>query len=487
MNINVPIQLDKDSGEPMYIQLYKMFKNMIENGHYTNSEKLPPIRKVSEQLGINNSTVVNAYKLLENNGYAYSRTGSGTYVLSKKTVNEKDINKKFEFSLNITDKSEIKVRNDSINFSSSTPDPALFPIAGFKDVLNEVLDRDGGQAFGYTEIKGYRPLRECISNYMNRFNVECGIESIQIISGAQQGIDIIAKVLIDYGDIIITEKPTYTGAIAVFKSRGAKIIDIPIGTRGIDINELECRLKEIQPKFIYVMTNFQNPTGFSYSQKTMERLLFLAEKYNFYIIEDDYLLELNYKDEKRILLKSLDTSDRVIYIKSFSKIFMPGVRLGFIIVPRRMADRVLAAKHLSDISTSGFMQRVFDLYIRKNMFDDHIGNIKHRYYERYKIITENLDSSIKDVSYYKPEGGIHLWLRLRDTMSSNVLYSQCLLHNIIISPGTAFFIDETDSPYFRLSYVSTEIDTIKKGINELSHIINDLKCYNTKFQNIPFV
>lgn len=463
------MQLNKNSKDPMYIQLYMQLKERIENGEYNDDQRLPAIRAVAQQLGINNSTVINAYKLLESSGYAYSRPGSGTYIMriskSKESPSE----------YNIIEKSEFKIRSNSIDFSSSTPDPGLFPVESFKNVINEILDRDGGQAFGYTEIKGYRPLRESLAQYMNKFNIVCRNDNIQIVSGAQQGIDIIAKVLIDYGDIIITEEPTYTGAIAVFKSRGARIFGISIGSEGIDILKLENTLREIKPRFIYIMTNFQNPTGFSYSSNTREKLLFLAEKYDFYIIEDDYLSELYYNGKETSLLKSIDLDDRVIYIKSFSKLLMPGIRLGFIIAPERIRERILAAKHLSDISSSGFMQRVFDLYIRRNMMENHMENIKQEYHKRYNTIIDCIDSNMADISYYKPGGGIHLWLEMPSGMSSNILYSLCASSDIMLSPGSIFFADQEDSSCFRLSYVSTDMDKIKTGIKTIGKIFNDLK------------
>ena len=466
------VQLDKLSDEPLYIQLYKVFKNMIESGQLQNNEKLPSIRKISAQISINNSTVINAYKLLEKNGFAYSQTGSGTYVFSKKAVNS---NVGMQLQYNITENTNNIIGEKLINFANLIPDSKLFPVNAFKDIINEVLDRDGGSAFGYTEIKGYTPLRESLMEYANCYNIKCNLDDIQIISGAQQGIDIIAKALIDYGDILITEKPTYTGAIAVFKSRGAEIIDIPIQVGGIDITELENILKHVKPKFVYMMTNFQNPTGYSYSNDTKEKLLLLANKFDFYIIEDDFLSELYYTDEKPILLKAMDYNNRVIFIKSFSKIFMPGIRIGFLIVPEKVRDRVVAAKYLTDISTSGFMQRVFDLYIRKNMLSIHMKNIRSGYIEIYRMITEYIDNTLREVSYYKPNGGIHLWLKLPDSISSNALYSECLINGVIISSGSIFYNDSIDSQNIRLSYASTNIDSIKMGIDIINRTIESLR------------
>lgn len=476
MKIIVPVQLNKNDSDPMYVQLYKALKDMVESGKLKNNEKLPPIRKISEQLSVNNSTVISAYKLLESTGFAYSRTGSGTYVCSRASGKCPDM----ALQIGSAALQDRQGRNSKtpIDFSNSSPDPTLFPVDYFKQQMDEVLERDRGNAFSYTELKGYLPLRESISAFMQHNDVFADPEEIYIVSGAQQGIDIISKVLIDYGDVIITENPTYTGALAVFKSRGAKILGVPIDKQGIILDELERKLEEVKPKFVYVMPNFQNPTGFSYCQPVKEKLLYLAQKNDFYIIEDDYLSEIYYTPEKPVTLKSMDSYDRVIYIKSFSKIFMPGARLGFIIVPEKLRSRVLATKHFSDISSSGFMQRVFDLFIRNTLFENYVESVRTVYKDRYDAITNIIDSSLDMISYFKPEGGIHLWLRLNGRVSSNMIYSECLANNIVISPGSLFEIDSLDSEYFRLSFASLDINSISKGIEILKSVIQKVRDNN---------
>lgn len=482
MEWNVSIQLDRSSREPLYVQFYKALKYMIENGQLKSNEKLPPIRKISEDLGVNTSTIVNAYRLLESNGYVFSRVGSGTYI-SAKIRNEIQNNSPLNFTKNST-ATCLESSSGPIDFTNSTPDPSLFPSSDFKKLMDYVLDRDGGNAFGYTEVKGYKPLRECISQYINDSGINSDPDDIYISSGAQQGIDIITKVLVDYGDVIITERPTYTGAIAVFKSRGARIEDIPVNEDGMDISGLDNVLKDTRPKFIYLMTNFQNPTGFSYTEENMEKILYLAEKHNFYIIEDDYLSELYYSDKKPKTLKSMDRGERVIYIKSFSKTFMPGARLGFLMVPKKLQDRVLSVKYFSDISSSGFMQRVFELFIRNSLFDSYINQIRGEYKKRYEAITTYIERNIKAVTCFEPHGGVHLWIKLPQGLSSNMLYSDCISNGVLISPGSVFFVESTDSQYFRLNYASLNIDDIYKGINILGDVIQKMMDTDMYIRNL---
>ncbi|MDI3535199.1 MAG: hypothetical protein PWQ82_1564 [Thermosediminibacterales bacterium] len=486
MSVFVSIQLDKSKDEPLYIQLYLQLRQMIEQGRLKPDEKLPPIRKLSEQLKINSVTVVNAYKLLEQHGYVYSRVGSGTYIsdnlhnqLHQLEPPETEPFREEEFRL--MDQGQIHIRSNTINFASATPTPELFPVEDFKNVLNEVLDRDGGFAFGYQESQGFFPLRESITAYLRYYGIEKTPECIQIISGAQQGIDVLAKALLNFGDCLVVESPTYTGAIAAFRSRGAKIIEVPIEKDGINLEVLEKKLKKFHPKFIYVMPNFQNPTGYCYSLKKRKALLQLAKQYDTLIIEDDYLSELNFSRKKLAPLKAIDHYNKVVYIKSFSKIFMPGLRLAFLVLPEQIYNDVLAAKHTSDISTSGLTQRAFDLYLRKGIWQKHIQYMQKIYKERYKVMSEALENFMpKEIDYHLPEGGLTFWLALPEGCSSNKLYLECREKDVVFVPGSVFYSTQKDSRYFRLSFAAVYPEEIKKGIRILGNTINHLLKNNTK-------
>ncbi|MDS1030888.1 PLP-dependent aminotransferase family protein [Bacillota bacterium LX-D] len=473
------IQLDKDSSQALYIQLYVALKTLIERDNIKVNAKLPPIRKLAEELGVNSVTVVNAYKLLEQHGLVYSKVGSGTYVAPLKGVSAKDHNKAedefYNEELKLMDQGQIKLRSGIFNFASATPTPELFPVDDFKNVLNEVLDRDKGYAFGYQESQGYYPLRESIANYINDFDYSVLPEDIQIISGAQQGIDILAKALLEFGDYLIVESPTYTGAIAAFRSRGAQIIEVPMEPDGINLNILEDKLKKFHPKFIYVMPNFHNPTGYTYSSAKRRMLLELATRYNTLVIEDDYLSELDYAARKLTPLKALDKQNNVIYLKSFSKIFMPGLRLAFLSVPKEIYSGVLAAKHTSDISTSGLIQRAFDLYLRKGFWQKHIALMREIYYQRYRIMLQALKQYLpKEIDFFQPKGGLTFWLGLPEGYYTQELYLNCEERDVLFIPGSIFFPQPRLSRFFRLSFASVYPGDIAEGIRILSKVAHQM-------------
>ncbi|KGG79666.1 transcriptional regulator [Caloranaerobacter azorensis H53214] len=477
MNIEeIKLQLDRSSDQHLYIQLYSKIKKLILDGILKPHTKLPPIRKLAKKLNVNNITVVNAYNLLQKENLVYKKVGSGTFVnvINYNTDTEID----YKQYLHTLDESNIEYLNmfgNVIDFSNTTPTNDLFPVEDFKYVINLVLDRDKGNAFKYQESQGYYPLRETIKNYLSNYMINCDISNIQIISGAQQGIDILSKALIDYGDIVFTESPTYTGAIAAFKSRAAKIIEIPIKNDGIDLIYLENKLKSFRPKFIYVMPNFQNPTGYTYSETKKLKLLELANKYDTLLVEDDYLNELSFNNKYPQTLKSLDKNNRVIYIKSFSKIFMPGLRLGFMIIPMSIQKEILVAKHISDISTSGLMQRALDLYIKMGLFKKHINEINRIYKKRFEILVKSLsDYMPKQISYSIPEGGLNFWLSLPQGYLSDELHDLCIKRNILITPGSIFYANKIKSNAFRISIASVHESVIESGIRQLSEIINEL-------------
>jgi len=473
----VSIQLSKDAAIPLYQQLHEQLKDMIMKNQLAEDEKLPPIRRLAQTLGINNITVVNAYRRLEQEDLLYSKVGSGTYVKPNQKA-QKKISSGNQFheqaynipTLNIMDQGRLQIPAGTINFASIIPSPDLFPVEDFKSLLNEVLDRDGGQTFAYQESQGHFPLRESLSLYLKYKGITADEDNIQVISGAQQGIDIIAKSLLNPGDFVITENPTYTGAIAAFKSRGARIIPVSVEPDGIRLDNLQTVFKKYQPKLMYITPNFQTPTGFSYSEDKKTALLKLCQKHNAYIIEDDSFTELSYDGNERHPLKTMDADQNVLYIKSFSKILMPGLRLAFLLAPSEIIPGLLSAKHSSDISTQGLMQRAFDLYLRKGLWEKHITYVKEIYQQRYHLMLEAMQQHLPaEITYIKPGGGLSFWLKLPTGYSGNYFYTQCLEKKIIISPGSLFCPDDhRDLEYFRLSYAALNPEEIQTGIIELS-------------------
>jgi len=464
------ITIDKSSSIPAYQQIGDQIGAMISDGRIAADTKLPPIRALASELGVSNITIVGAYRYLEQKKLAYARIGSGTYateLLHKIRPIPADINRhagEQEFEL-----------KDAINFANSSTPAELFPIAEFKKLFNQVLDRDKGNAFSYTDIQGYEPLREAVCGYLEGYGIKSDAEKVQIISGAQQGVDIISKALLMAGDVVFVENPTYYGAVGAFLSRGAQVIPVNMQKDGIDLDRLRGLLKLYRPKFIYVMTYFQTPTCVSYSMAKKRTLLELAAQYDTYIIEEDNQSEFNYGTGRVTPLKSLDHRNRVIYIKSFSKILMPGLRIGFMVLPKKVGQQAAAAKHTSDIYTSGFTQRAFELYLRSEHWQRHTEMMRRTFMERYEFFIKQADAYLRPyVKYTKPGGGLSLWLELRNKeLSARDICGRLLEERVVATPGAVFSTDEYDLPFLRLSFADLECEKIRQGIKTIAKVFKE--------------
>jgi len=460
--------MNEHSQQTLYLQIYESIKQDIIENKYAENEKLPSIRNLAKKLSVNNITIVKAYDTLEKDLYVYKKRGSGVYVnkhnIKKNFLEEEILMETFKYG-----KLEV---NCEINFANSNPNGSYFPITKFKDCINYVIDRDQEKIFAYEDPKGYIELRNTISKNLKTEKIITNPEDIQIISGAQQGIDLITKSLIHFGDKVIIENPSYSGAITSFKRGGAKVIDIPLLKDGIDLKILKKILTKEKISYLYLMTNFHNPTGISYSKKNKIEILELAKKYNFYIIEDDSSSDLYYKN-KPFSLKSMDVNEKVIYIKSYSRIFMPGLRLGFLIAPKDKLKYISFTKYHTDISTPGLIQRAFEHYLNSNSWEVHTKKLRVIYKKKFKV-AYNLLKKIEYLELFAvPQGGLYFWLKL-DKVSSEALFLKALQKKIGILPGSIFKLNEKSEGWIRLCFADVEIEEIKKGLKILKESVEEL-------------
>jgi DNA-binding transcriptional MocR family regulator len=475
------IQLDNNKSSALYLQLYKQLKDKIKYDMEAET-KLLPIRKMAQKLGVNPATVVKAYDMLEDDKLIYKKVGSGSFAAPKadeaQIVSGEDMLKHGQIKL-----------SESINFASAAPSTDLFPVKDFKYAINQILDRDQGEAFSYQKSQGFYPLRKSMKKYFDERGIKTTLKQIQVVSGAQQAIDILSKILLDYGDQIIVEDPTYFGALQAFNSRRAEIKSISIEEDGVDLENMEAYLEKNKVKFFFSMQNFQNPTGVCYSYEKQQKLLQLAEKYDFYIIEDDILSDLYYGSDKVNTLKEIDQIDRVIYIKSFSKVFMPGLRLAFIILPEQLLPEILEAKYATDISSGGLTQRAFDYYLREGLLDKHIESQRKLFKKRYELmhleIEKELPAEIEIV--FESVGGLYLWLRLPERVDSRELYKQAVELGLVFSPGYLFTLSSTYGNYLRFSFAAVDEEEIREGIKIFKKVYLDYIGNNSESEYSPLL
>jgi len=497
------VSIQKNSREPKYLQISGQIKRQIENGELQPGDKLLPIRRLAEELSVNTVTVVKAYEQLQGIGLVTKIKGSGVYVgalLKSETSNHvisfenepetvfDDLNNDELYLDNEIEQMQlgsIVLSKKQINFATSTPTSDLFPVKAFKQALNTVLDRDGGAAFEYDVSNGYLPLREQVSAmFKSRYGILTPVDRLQIISGAQQGIDIVAKALIKPGDRVLVEDPTYTGALAVFKSRGAQIVGIPMMDDGINIEYLKKGIAFYKPKVLYIMPDYQNPTTRSYSREKRQTIIDIANRSDCYIIEDDCLSELSFSESERLKpVKTYDrgNKERVIYIKSFSKLLMPGLRIGFLSAPREIYRDILQAKHLTDIASSGLIQRAFDNYLRLGEWEQHLIQIRNLFQQRQSRLLKAVRNQLPSCrNFAAPNGGLNLWIPLPQGILASDVYKAAAHEGVLCTPGNVFSAGNRDyNDHLRLSIAAVAEEQIDRGIKTLAQVLHDLQT-NTK-------
>lgn len=466
----------KNDETPKYVQIANFIKILIDKRKIKEGDKLPTIRELSKKLQVNNVTIVSAYNKLKIEGYAYQKVGSGSYAKRK----EVSSNFRREYS-NTLKKLSTDDSTDIVDFTGETSKEVLFPIDDLKYIINQVLERDGANALISDNRNGYNKLIDTINRAF--WNNKLNNEDIIIVSGAQQGIDIASKGILNINDNIIVEKPTYAGALSVFKWRKVNVFEVPIEEGGINLNKFEKILQKNEIRCFFTMSYFQNPTGISYSIEKKKRILELAQIYDFYIIEDDYLSELIYENSlEYVPFKWLDKNDRVIYIKSFSKIFLPGIRLGYLITPDIFRETLQNSKHNTDITTSSLMQRALELYISDNKWRENIKNLNTEYIKRYTHLRRILDTEFKDIlDYLDPKGGLSFYLTLKEEFMINTkeLFRRLKEKKVYITPGTMFFTGKDEGlDSFRIAFYQADIEKIEIGMKIIKEELLDLKLKN---------
>lgn len=453
-----------------YIQISDYIKSKIEDKVVKDKEKLPAIRDLAKILGVNKITIINAYKKLVEEGFAYQNVGSGTFAKRKEVIHS--FNKEYQKKIKEAEINE----NEIIDFTGNIGKDIYFSINKFKLLINEVLERDGEKALILEEPLGYSELRKTIS--YNFFHGKETYENILIVSGAQQGIDIAAKSILNINDNVIVEKPTYIGATSVFKWRKANIFEVEIEKDGINLIYLEKILKKNKIKCLYTMPYFNNSTGITYSEEKKKGLLELSHKYDFYIIEDDYLSEFIYdKEIKYKTLKHMDKNNRVIYIKSLSKSFMPGIRLGYMVIPKDLIEDMKISKVNTDIATSSLMQRTLDLYIKKGYLKEYIDLKNKKYKENYLLFKRLAHLYWKNkIDYFDPGGGLYFYLKLNNkNINSEELFYKLIEKKVYTTPGTLFY-KNSDIGYNLLRICFTKLDekNLENGIKIIGECLDGI-------------
>lgn len=370
-------------------------------------------------------------------------------------------------------------RAEVISFAGGLPAPDVFPVTRFKDACQRVLDEAGAAALQYSTTEGYLPLREMIALNLQRYGILATPDNVLLTSGSQQALDLIAKLLINRGDRVLTEAPTYLGALQAFNVFGAEYVTVPADDDGIRTDQLEDALRS-GPKFMYILPNFQNPSGVTLSLQRREELVYLSDKYGIPIVEDDPYGQLRYEGQHLPPLVVLDrenlrrdegyTLGNVIYMSTFSKTLAPGLRLGWIVAPPEVIAKLVQLKQGADLHTSTFVQMVAYEVARDNFLDEHVKLIRQVYGERRDVMLGALDEFFPhEVAWTRPHGGLFLWVTMPEGTDCNELLKEAVKQNVAFVPGDCFYPNSADGlRNFRLNFSNATPDQIHEGIRRLS-------------------
>ena len=477
------ILLDRGSSTPLYLQIKNRLREKIESGELFPATKLPPTRALAAALGVNRVTVVNAYAELEAEGLVSSHVGRGTFVAplvgedrEEETVpawpSALALSSRFSANSAVRDMLRLAHKPGVISFALGGPATDSLPVSEFRRAINTVLRKQGEEALQYGVPEGYWPLRVSISRYLAGQGVQIPPEEILITSGSQQGVDLVARALLRERDCLVTESPTYPGAIDAFEARGARLAGVPIDREGMRVGMLENVILQHRPRLIYAMPTFQNPSGVCMSNERRKELLTLARRYGVLVVEDATYSELRYEGHPQPALRTL--AGEVIYIGSFSKIFLPGIRVGYLAAPPELYPRLVAAKQTSDLHTSSLEQRALDLYLREGHLEAHLRKMCRLYRERREAMIESLEKYLpNEVRWMRPAGGFHLWVMLPEELSAAELYLVAIQYGVAFAPGTAFFPDRSGGSYMRLNFAAHLPETIEEGMRRLGKALKE--------------
>jgi len=371
---------------------------------------------------------------------------------------------------------------DIISFAGGLPAPEVFPVKKFQEACNLVLEEQGGKALQYGATEGYTPLREMIARHTGRYSVKVSAENILITSGSQQALDFIGRVFLNRGDYIVVESPTYLGALQAWNAYGAQYISVPSDEHGMVVEELEKALR-IGPKFIYVLPNFQNPSGSTLSLERRKKLVEIADHYGVPIIEDDPYGQLRYDGEHLPSVVALDAEYRgdngvytgnVIYLSTFSKLLAPGLRLAWVIAPSEVIRRLVMTKQAADLHTATFNQVVAYEVAKGGFLDEHVKLIRATYKERRDAMLEVMDELFpSSVRYTRPEGGMFLWSVLPTEMDAAELFKKAIEKKVAFVPGAAFHPNGGGHNTLRINFSYSRPETIREGITRLGLLLRE--------------
>ncbi|AMQ72466.1 MULTISPECIES: PLP-dependent aminotransferase family protein [Bacillus amyloliquefaciens group] len=467
---------------PKYIQIIQFIKEKIGNGEWPIGSKIPSQRTLAKHFEVNRSTVITALEELMADGLIEGRMGKGTVVtnntwtlLAKNSAPDWDqyvtsgIQQPSQKIVQEINKSESN--SDLIQLSKGELSHEIFPLAAMKKMMGKVSQNI--EAFGYEEPKGYLPLREALSGYLRTIGIQASSSSILIVSGALQALQLISMGLLQRGSTVYLDQPSYLYSLHVFQSAGMKLTGVPMDNDGLLPEHIHMARGERERAILYTNPCFHNPTGILMSKKRREEILAASENAQLPIIEDDIYRELWIDEIPPDPIKTIDKNGHVLYIGSLSKTLSPGLRIGWIVGPEPVIERLSDIKMQTDYGSSSLSQRVAAEWFTSGEYQQHLEQVRSQLKVRRQLVMSLLETNLKNVATWNmPKGGFFVWVKILPSLSMKLLYTKALTKGILLNLGSIYAQEKGN--YIRLSYAYASLEDLQKGIYELGLMIKEL-------------
>jgi DNA-binding transcriptional MocR family regulator len=473
--------LSPTTSVPLYLQLANSLASRILESAIPVGAKLPPERELARLLGISRTTAINAYRILEKRGLITTKVGSGTYIKEFSTSNPETEPILWEQLFTAQHQSPLSsllrtlvatpTAYNTISLAAGMPDPSLYPLNLLESALNGKRHPLDPVDLGYIPTEGYFPFRRSIAAWQQQQGIQASPDNILVVSGSQQGLYLTIKAFIEPRDYVIVESPTYLGAIQILESAGARILCLP-NAKNLDLALLEDYLVRYRPKLFYTIPTFQNPTGRVMPLQTRRDIIRLAARHRLVIVEDDPYSQLFYGQQPPPSLKQLDNYGGVIYLGTFSKMLIPGLRTGWVTAAPPVINRLAQEKQYVDLHSNNLSQRILHICLEDNLLSEHLKMVRPEYKQRRdaminaarRYCSAHLDFSV-------PEGGFFLWCQLTSQNSASVLLHRAAAAGVSFVPGEAFYPNRSVSNELRLCFATHNEERLVEGMRLLGRVL----------------
>ncbi|MFY9528928.1 MAG: PLP-dependent aminotransferase family protein [Candidatus Acidiferrales bacterium] len=490
----LPLQLQPESHIPLYIQLRDQLRSLVHSGELRIGDRIPASRELAAQLGVHRTTIANAYAELESEGLIEGHVGRGTFICGalpsrqftpppRTNGNGGGVRWEALFADERGDEGLSRlmpeVPPDAIAFVTARPSDDFFPVEEVRHCVNAVLRSDGRRILQLGSSDGYEPLKKVLIEMLRGEGLAVKSEQILITDGCQQSLDLLCKAFLRPGDSVVLENPAYPGAIAIFASARVRCLAASVesdparlGYVGVDLEALESILLQNRVKMILLTPDFQNPTGTTLPLAERRRVLEMAGRYQVPVVEDYIYARLRVRGNEVPSLKSLDRAGVVIHIDSFSKVAFPGLRVGWVVAPENVIERLRLVKQSTDLHTDQLAQATVAEFVRRGMLARHLAKMRKVYRSRLEALEESLAKYMPgEVEWTRPEGGMSVWVTLPAGLDAGELLIHVRERGVLFVPGRYFYFQNPKLNTLRLGFAGIDERRIARGVATLGELL----------------